>query len=64
MEINGFETFVVQPPWVFLEVETDVGVVGGGEPNFEGKTDAVLGAIAELEDYFLGEDARRIEHHW
>jgi galactonate dehydratase len=64
MEITGFETFVVQPRWVFLKVTTDEGVVGWGEPNLEGKPEAVLGAVAELEEYFVGADPRRIEHHW
>jgi galactonate dehydratase len=64
MEITSFETFSVQPRWVFLRVETDTGHVGWGEPNLEGKADAVLGALAELEDYFVGKDPRRTEHHW
>jgi len=64
MEITGFETFSVQPRWVFLKVETDAGHVGWGEPNLEGKAEAVLGAISELEAYFVGKDPRRIEHHW
>jgi len=64
MEITEFETFVVQPRWVFLKVTTDEGIVGWGEPNLEGKPEAVLGAITELEEYFFGADPRRIEHHW
>lgn len=64
MEITNFETFVVQPRWIFLKVTTDEGIIGWGEPNLEGKPDAVLGAVAELEDYFIGADPRRIEHHW
>ncbi|MEF8853463.1 MAG: galactonate dehydratase, partial [Haloarculaceae archaeon] len=64
MKITNFETFVVQPRWVFLKVTTDEGLVGWGEPNLEGKPEAVLGAIRELEDYFVGVDPRRTEHHW
>lgn len=64
MKITSFETFVVQPRWVFLKVTTDEGVIGWGEPNLEGKPEAVLGAIEELEDYFVGADPRRTEHHW
>jgi galactonate dehydratase len=64
MEITGLETFVVQPRWVFLKLTTDEGIVGWGEPNLEGKPEAVLGALAELEEYLIGADPTRIEHHW
>jgi galactonate dehydratase len=64
VKITGFETFVVQPRWVFLKVETDTGIVGWGEPNLEGKHEAVLGALADIEDHLVGADPRRIEHHW
>jgi L-alanine-DL-glutamate epimerase-like enolase superfamily enzyme len=36
---------------VFLRVETDIGVVGWGEPKLKGKADAVLEAVAELEEH-------------
>jgi galactonate dehydratase len=64
VEITGFETYVVQPRWVFLKVETDAGVVGWGEPNLEGKAEAVLGALDDIEERLVGTDPRRIEHHW
>lgn len=64
MKITALETFKVQPRWLFLKISTDVGIVGWGEPNLEGKSEAVLGAIQELESYLIGADPRRIEHHW
>ena len=64
MEIVELTTYRVQPRWVFLKVTTDEGIVGWGEPNLEGKTDAVLGALDEIEEYLVGEDPRKVEHHW
>jgi galactonate dehydratase len=64
VEITGFETYVLKPRWVFLKIETDAGIVGWGEPNLEGKHEAVLGALEDIEDHLVGEDPRRIEHHW
>ena len=54
MEIVELTTYRVQPRWVFLKVTTDEGIVGWGEPNLEGKTDAVLGALDEIEEYLVG----------
>lgn len=49
---------------MFLKITSDEGLIGWGEPNLEGKSDADIGAIAELEDYFLGADPWCIEDHW
>jgi len=64
MKIEELSTYRVQPRWVFLKVTTDEGIVGWGEPNLEGKTDAVLGALNEIEEYLIGKDPRKTEHHW
>jgi len=64
MEIKEFLTYKVEPRWLFLKIITNSGIYGWGEPNLEGKTDAVLGALDELEEYFIGKDPRKIEHHW
>jgi galactonate dehydratase len=51
--------------WVFVKVETDVaGLWGWGEASLEWKTNAVVGAIKDLEPLLLGQDPRRIEHVW
>jgi galactonate dehydratase len=49
--------------WVFVRVETDVpGLIGWGEATLEFKTQAVIGAIADIEQMLVGEDPLNIEH--
>ena len=51
--------------WIFVKIETDVaGLVGWGESSLEWKTNAVLGAIKDLEPLLVGQDPTRIEHVW
>jgi galactonate dehydratase len=64
MKITRLETILVQPRWLFLKMHTDVGLVGYGEPVVEGRAATVREAVRELEDYLIGQDPRRIEHHW
>ena len=64
MKITGLETFFVKPRWMFLEISTDEGIVGYGEPIVEGKARTVAAAIQELAGYLIGKDPRQIEHHW
>ena len=49
---------------IFVEVRTDAGLTGVGEASLEGKTEAVVGAVHDLADYLIGQDATRIGHHW
>lgn len=64
MKITRLETFLVQPRWLFLKMHTDTGLVGYGEPVVEGRARTVQQAVQELEEYLIGQDPRRIEHHW
>ncbi|SNZ15902.1 galactonate dehydratase [Natronoarchaeum philippinense] len=65
MEITDYELFEVPPRWLFLKITTSDGTVGWGEPVVEGRAKTVRGAVEELlDDYLLGEDPLRIEHHW
>ena len=50
--------------WVFVELETDEGLIGLGEATLEGKEHAVLGAIEDLGRYLIGQDPTLIETHW
>jgi galactonate dehydratase len=45
-------------------MHTDEGLIGLGEPILEGRARTVAEAVAELTDYLIGQDPRRIEHHW
>ncbi len=64
MKITRLETLFVKPRWLFLKVHTDEGIVGLGEPVVEGRSQTVAAAVHEIGRYLIGQDPRRIEHHW
>ncbi|MBN1876130.1 MAG: galactonate dehydratase [Anaerolineae bacterium] len=64
MKITQLETMFVKPRWLFLKIHTDEGLVGLGEPVVEGRSQTVAAAIHEIGRYLIGQDPRRIEHHW
>jgi galactonate dehydratase len=64
VKITKLELFQVKPRWLFLKMHTDEGIVGWGEPIVEGRTRTVEAAVRELETYLIGQDPRRIEHHY
>ena len=64
MKITKIETFHVEPRWLMVKVSTDTGCEGWGEPIVEGRARTVETAVHELGEYLVGEDPRRIEHHW
>ena len=64
MKITAIETFIAPPRWLFVKVETDVGISGWGEAVLEGRAHTVAAAVDELSDYLVGKDPRRIEDHW
>lgn len=64
MKITKLETFLVKPRWLFLKVYTDEGLVGLGEPVLEGRARTCATAVEELAPYLIGQDPRRVVHHW
>ncbi len=64
IRITRLETYLVKPRWLFLEVHTDEGIVGLGEPLTEGRALTCAAAVKEIEPYLIGKDARRVVHHW
>ena len=51
--------------WIFVRVVTDEPeIYGWGEATLEWHTDAVVGALHDLESLVAGEDPTRIEHLW
>ncbi len=64
MKITRLETLFVKPRWVFLKMHTDAGIVGWGEPIVEGWSQTTAAAVHEMGRYLIGQDPRRIEHHW
>jgi galactonate dehydratase len=64
MKITALKTYIVAPRWLFLKVETDEGISGWGEPVLEGHAETLATKIAELSDFVIGLDPRRIEDIW
>lgn len=64
MRITRVTTFTVPPRWLFVQVETDAGIVGWGEPIVEGRAATVAAAVDELSDYLVGRDPRQVEDLW
>lgn len=50
--------------YLYVEIETDTGLVGLGESAAWGHQPAVMGAMVPFADYLLGKDPAAIEHHW
>ncbi|MDF2759567.1 MAG: galactonate dehydratase [Thermomicrobiales bacterium] len=65
--ITGVRTVAVGAGWrnyIFVLVDTDDGLTGLGEASLGGQTNAVLGAVKDLEPLLLGADPSRIEYLW
>ena len=63
MKITNIETFLVSPRWLFLKVSTDEGITGWGEMLKDDAKACAAGAL-EVGDYLIGQDPRRVVHHW
>jgi galactonate dehydratase len=64
LKITRLETFKVKPRFLFLKIHTDAGIIGLGEPITEGRADTCAVAVQEIAPYLVGQDPRRIMHHW
>ncbi len=64
LRITRLDTYLVKPRWLFLEVHTDEGVTGLGEPIVEGRARTCAAAVEEIAPYLIGKDPRNIVHHW
>ena len=64
MKITALNLFKVPPRWVFLELQTDDGVSGWGEPVLEGRADTAIAAVQELRSFLIGKDPTRINDLW
>lgn len=50
--------------YLFIKVYTDCGIYGTGEVGSWGYLDGAAGVLKKFEDYLIGQDPFRIEHHW
>jgi len=60
-DIKTFNVFTYRTNFVFVKVETDVGVSGIGEGTLEYKEHALLGAIEDIKRVLIGQDPREVE---
>ena len=47
-----------------VEVQTDEGITGWGEPVLEAKALTVAACVDEMMDHIMGRDPMQIERHW
>jgi galactonate dehydratase len=64
MKITEIHTYLVRPRWCFVEISTDEGITGWGEPVIEGRAATVKAAVGELTAYLIGKDPMQIEDIW
>lgn len=70
VRITNLKTFGVSVtttsdrPYVFVKLETNVGVTGWGEATLEGKAGAALACVNDFRDFLIGSDPMQVEHHW
>ena len=70
VRITNLKTFGVSVtttsdrPYVFVKLETKVGVTGWGEATLEGKAGAALACVNDFRDFLIGSDPMQVEHHW
>ena len=63
MKITRIHAIPVQPRWVFVKMETDEGLTGWGECLGD-KAFVVAEGVRSYEHALIGEDPRRVVHHW
>jgi len=63
MKITQIRCFCVEPRWLFVKLETDEGLYGWGECLGD-KAYVIAEAVRSFEHALIGEDPRKIVHHW
>ena len=63
IKVTKIETFVLKNSWVFVKISTDAGITGWGEMLKDDAKACAAGAL-EVGDYLIGQDPRRVVHHW
>ncbi|MAE64549.1 MAG: galactonate dehydratase [Phycisphaeraceae bacterium] len=64
MKISRIDQFFPRHRIRLVRITTDTGLVGWGETTLEGRHRSTHAAVDEIADYLVGQDPRRIEHHW
>lgn len=64
MKLKEVHTYLVRPRWCFIELTTDEGLTGWGEPVLEGHAGVVKACVEEMAEYLIGRDPTHIEDIW
>ncbi|MGI6337208.1 MAG: galactonate dehydratase [Eubacteriales bacterium] len=64
MKITNVRAYLVRPRWCMVEITTDAGLTGWGEPVIEGRAATVRACVEELTPYLIGRDPGAIEDTW
>ena len=64
MKITRIEILKVPPSWIWVQVHTDEGLTGLGEPYLENHAESVIAEVRRLAHVLLGEDPTQIERLW
>ncbi len=64
MKITKLTTYLLEPRWLFLKIETDEGISGWGEPIVEGKAHSVQAMIDDLSTSLIGKNPLDINKIW
>ena len=64
MKLKEVKAYLVRPRWCFIELTTDDGLTGWGEPVLEGHAGAVKACVEEMAEYLIGRDPAQIEDIW
>ncbi len=63
VKITRIVTYPVEPRWLFVKIETDTDYFGWGECLGD-KAHVIAEAVKSYEHALIGEDPRKIVHHW
>ncbi len=64
MKITAIQTYLIRPRWCFVEIQTDEGITGWGEPVLEGHAATVQACVNEMSDFLIGANPLQIEDIW
>jgi len=64
MKITELEILRIPPSWVWLQIHTDAGLTGLGEPYLENHPESVIAEVRRLEPALLGQNPTQVERLW
>ncbi len=62
--VRSFPVKVGHRNQFLVKIDTDEGISGIGEGGMSGREMGMVGMVDHLSRWLIGEDPRRIEHHW